>query len=468
MLLKYFIFCCVSVLIVFSQSKPLYAEDISTVTEILETAEGAGSLVDTSLSVGGIDDVTSGSGDSGSMFSEATSYATGATVGLSELISSLASDAVTTLSATASSVGLSDPASGLLSGSGYSSGQSGPVNILDDIATSTAVGNLEMACVEYRYIGECWSIKTSYPWKFATKSIAQNYIPDLQVEVTSRTPSKDTDIFENSDNAPTDIFSGGIIQNVGTIFGRIMDGLFSLGPDLQWMENQSAKTDTSNTLLFREAMVIGNPTESLTMSLWSVLPGYCSSSVPPYTPFFLSSIDVFSWRILATTDALILAIYSVNYASWNEIGASMGSVYPRLGLSESPEEFDTGVTMAYRAVSIVSDLRTAYSGVIGLHIALPTPTYAAGSRSNMGDMKFRTIRDHSSQLLRMTYPKEANTCTNYSNISKVKKEVLNKMYTDDNKYQSSAFKVYRPYICCKRKYSYIASLKIFPPSFKTY
>lgn len=445
------------------------ATDISTITEIAESASEIEDLVTTTVDMGDTDDIidSATSGDSDTIFSDASDYVSGITSGYSDLMESLTEDATDSLSATASSVGVSGSASSLLSGSGYSSGQDSPYNWILDVVQSTITDNIETDCVEYKYIGQCWWIKTSWPFGFGSKSAAQNYLADLQVEVTSRIPEEETNIFYEADNAPTGMFLGSIVQNIGAIFGRLMDSLLSVGPDIQWNENQSAKTD-SNRMLFREAMVIGNPTSSLVVSVWSELPGYCSSSAASYAPYFISTLDIFSWRVLATTDAVILGIYAADYGSWNEVGSSMGSVFPRLGYVETPDELDATVSVAYRALSVVSDLRTSYSGTLGLHIGFPTEAYSNGSWTNKSDMKYRTIRDHESQLLRMVYPDEASTCTNYSGLSKADKNSLNKTFSSSNKYESSTFKVYRPNVCCKKKHAYVSTTVLFSPSFDRY
>ncbi|MBD0788041.1 hypothetical protein HUO09_16935 [Vibrio sp. Y2-5] len=351
---------------------------------------------------------------------------------------------------------------------GVTSTQAEPVSIWDDIAMSYSYDS-KSSCVKYMFLGECWYIKTSWIPNIGTQSVAQNRLADLQIEVTSRVPSvSDSAFLMESDNAPTDSYSGSIVQNMGSVVGALFNELLTLDgdPGLQFMENESDNKN-NDIVLFREALVIGNPVQSLIMNPFSIMPGYCSSSVSPYTPYFVSSLDLFSWRILATTDTILLPIYMITYQGWNEVGKNMGSVFPRIGYNESPDEFDVAVTTSYRALSIVSDLRPQFSGILGLHIASPTPAYASGSWDNRGDYKYRTVRDHVTQLLRIYYPFNGGTCTNFRGYSQSGKDQLNIKYNKKNKYHSGAFKVYRPYVCCKRKYQYLFTTAA-RPSFKTY
>lgn len=462
-------------LLTFSAHAPTYAADIATVTEIAEQAEQISGIANTVVDAGDITDVSSlaeAAGiDTSVIFKEPINYISGATTGMGEFVAELRGIATNSLLATADAVGLSDSASELLSGNGNQSGQAEPLSIVDDILTSNVVDNVEFDdCVKYKFIGLCFWVKTSFPWGFGSNAAAQNYVEDLQVEVTRRVPVEGTGIFDEVDNAPTDLFSGGILQNVGAGFGRIMDSLYSTSsaPDLQYKENQSAITNTSNPNQFLEAMVIGNPTLSLSVNLWASLPGYCKSTTQSYKPYFVSSLDVYSWRVLATTDALLLALYTAQYASWNQIGTDMGSVFPRMGYSESPDELNATVTASYRALSIVNDLRPQFSGVAGLHVGTQTQAYASGSLSNKSDMKYRTVRDHTSQRLRMTFPNEEQTCTTYTGLSKTALISENQDFVEKNKYGSASFKVYTPFVCCKRKHSYLYTVQVLSPDFERY
>jgi len=446
-----------------------FGDDVASVAEIYSTAQEVSNLVAPVVNAGNsLDAVAGGALNAGTIYSEPLNYLAGSTIGINELVSELRQVGSNALSASSGDVGTNGSVSSMASGNGYAGGQKGPISYVEDILKTEITENVDYDCVEYMYIGQCWWIKTSFPYGFGSNPVAENLVGDLQVEVTRRSPSDSVGIFEVADNAPTDTLSGSIIQNTAAIFGRIMDSLYSAGPDMQFQENQSAITNPSNPNQFLEAMVIGNPTLGLTTTLWASLPGYCVSSASAYTPYFVSSLDAYSWRILATTDALLLAVYTADYGGWNQVGSLMGSVFPRMGYVENPEEFNASVTVAYRALSIVSDLRPTYSGAAGLHIGTPTPAYAAGSLSNKSDMKYRTVRDHSSQLLRMTFPEQGDTCTNYSGMSKVKTAQENAKFMESNKYASAAFKVYRPYVCCKKKHTYLYTTVFISPSFERY
>lgn len=426
--------------------------DLLDYTQIVEKAESL-TGIDISSALGidtdSVSDVDSASEDSESnIFTTAQEYLDGALPDMDSLTNTL-SDAMSAVS--------------------VSSTQKDPTSTTDDIVLSYT-NNITDTCTEYKYLGLCWYIKTSLWPSIGTKNVAQNYVDDLQVEITSRIPANpSSNYFSPSDNAPTDSFSGAIIQNVASTVAKTFDSLFSASsgaPEMQFTENQEDKNNAQGSL-FREAMVVGNPVESVVISPWELLPGYCSSSVTPYVTYYTSSLDLFSWRILATTDALLLSVYSIDYMSWNEVGKNMGSVFPRMGYTESKDEMDAAVTTAYRAISIVSDRRTQYKGEVGLHIATPTDEYASGSRSNQSDYKFRTKRDHKTQLLRMYFPTDSDTCRNYRSASQLSKQTLNTKFNSSNRAHSAAFKVYRPFVCCKKKHSYLFTSAL-SPSFETY
>lgn len=358
------------------------------------------------------------------------------------------------------------------SAGGVSEEQKAPYDFYDDIADS-AMRNLSWDCVEYQWLGECISYRT-WPPAMGTSSIAENRVGDLHVEITSHIPSEDetSDFGEPAANAPSDTLLGDIPQKINAIMGRainITSGSLGMAEDLASVVNSTVATN-NHSYMFREAMVIGNPTMSLTPNPYSSLPGFCNSMEMPYATYFTSSMDLLSWRWISTTETILLGVYSTQYLDWNDVGkdSDFGSVMPRMGYVVTREDHDAALTAAYRSLSIVNDARPQYHGLAGLHLFVPASQYASGSYTNQGGDKYRTVKDHLSIKLSEFYPNASKQCSNYQGYTISDKDAKNKQFVEDNAERSGGWKAYRPLSCCARKYDYLFGVFIVPRNFEVH
>ncbi|PSU31791.1 TraU family protein [Photobacterium lutimaris] len=359
----------------------------------------------------------------------------------------------------ATAPGLGSELSGMInaennpSSGAFRDGQKSEYNFFDDSVDSVDA-SVRSNCYRYRFHGQCVSMKTSLWPRIYTNTIAQNYVPDFVVEVTSRLPHSNESSFGASNN-PTWI--GSFMQEANAIVSTtVIDPMFNVLAGAPRTDGAKLQTTHSHTVhssnsqyLYRDALVYSDPMYSVATSIVGMMAGYCRSPEPTYVPYFSSGMDTLSWRFLTTTETVLLGLYSAEYRSWNHVGSSFGSLMPRNGYHLSSNQFETAVTTAYRAASIVNDQRGRYSGTLGLHVHNPARQYASGSWTRS---EFRTLKDHRTMRLREIYPQvSGNTCRNYTGVSQSQKDSWNRAFNQNNSERSAGFKLYRPMICCRKQ-----------------
>lgn len=342
--------------------------------------------------------------------------------------------------------------------------QKKPTNIAEDWMSMVS-SDITYSCIEYMFLGNCYQLKTSWIPKIRVRSVGQNYVADQQVEVSSRINTPDEPFFGNSSYAPSDMFSGGTVQWTGAYLTRLLDftgGLKGKAVESQVQANQSSLIESTDAQIWREAMVIGNPSKPLAPSIWSSMPGYCSGNSAPYVPYYHSGLDQLSWRLLATTEAGLLATHTLEELSWNTLGGTGTSLFPRMGIIDTNNKYAASLTAAARAASIVNETDSMYSGLTGLHVVMPASEYSMGSLTRKGDYRYYQTKQNLDHLkFRETFPENTNTCKVFkyssSEIDKRSHE-----FESEVKEGSLAMKIYKPFVCCPRTGKYLFTLAFSP------
>lgn len=347
--------------------------------------------------------------------------------------------------------------------------QKEPWSTLDEF--SHVSGDLSgdvMSCLEYKVVGMCFSYRiTMFGVNFYENFVVEHYSRDTHVEVSKRLPKLDKFqlTVEPDENAPTDSYVGAMINNTTTALWKPLNyddsGLSSNGVVDALEMGSSEMTDDykeGHSYTYSDAMVMGNP--ELTMFNSTVgnvfgTVGWCSSPNTPYFVYFHSAMDQFSWRWLATTETVMLGLYAAQSLSWNGLGSGFGSTMPRSGYVVNPSRFKSSVVTALRATSVAAENRAQFSGLLGAHMFFPMNEYATSSWTRS---EYRTPHNAEFFKLDMIYPFEGERCTRYKNLSFNDELTLDKQFNEGNKAQSAAFKVYRPFRCCKRKGNHIATV----------
>lgn len=180
---------------------------------------------------------------------------------------------------------------------------------------------------------------------------------------------------------------------------------------------------TNSAIKFKESSVIGNPV-AYAMSQTRYL---CKSKVDPYMPYYLSTLDEKMWRS-GLSDMLYPSTWvpgmnevSSNKNQTDKFLKSWGSLYPRNGFLNQPNEVKAASVIAARGLEVVNEG--------GLRI------YQDAGCTSTDCMK-------SNGKWQMISPTEENSCRTFGDESV--EELQNKV-DDDGQYGWTAW---RNYGCC--------------------
>ena len=71
--------------------------------------------------------------------------------------------------------------------------------------------------------------------------------------------------------------------------------------------------------------------------------GYCDIPTFNGNVYYNSTLDLFSWRWLATSEIILTGLYQVHHLAWDDIGNNFGSTMPRSGYINTPNPFKAAV-----------------------------------------------------------------------------------------------------------------------------
>ncbi len=311
------------------------------------------------------------------------------------------------------------------------------VAISDDSKSSLAddwKAGFDLQCVDWKITGGCiWLKFEGFTVSVKTSLKVSHYSPDAIVEV-----------FHNIDDTPTSYakLNNKIAKSLGnSLFSKVaLKG--------NKMNNNDSEGDG-----FHDVHVMGNPLISMHDSIIGTMYnniGYCDSGATPFKTYMHSFTDV-EWRlgIWETVNAFRYAYMSitdkakvqVNDYDANPAGALWGSLYPRIGTTENPSPFIGAAISALRAGVLVTNSS-------GIH----TLTKMKGSTD--GKQFFNNKVDLQNGKWKVLLPKKfaGEQCSTmpFKGISN---------YSGTNEPESNSrnyvLQLWRQYICCERKGSYI-------------
>ncbi|WP_212578548.1 hypothetical protein, partial [Vibrio parahaemolyticus] len=107
----------------------------------------------------------------------------------------------------------------------------------------------------------------------------------------------------------------------------------------------------------------------------------------------------------------LLAPHTLEELSWNTLGGTGTSLFPRMGIIDTNNKYAASLTAAARAASIVNETDSMYSGLTGLHVVMPASEYSMGSLTRKGDYRYYQTKQNLDHLkFRETFPENTNTC----------------------------------------------------------
>ncbi|MBX9706279.1 MAG: TIGR03756 family integrating conjugative element protein [Gammaproteobacteria bacterium] len=214
----------------------------------------------------------------------------------------------------------------------------------DTIDSVTVVNNTLQGlsqCLQYKVVGTCfWLRCTPFGCSTETTVKADHYLPDVVVSA-----------YTEHDNNPWwfgQLIADPLFYQAGKAQLSQMTSFNLSGGDEQ---NNSAQ-DINNK--FHEVDIIGNPALSIMDSGSSSM--LLNSTATPYVPYYSSLLDAYLWRFPALEKfypgSLVPGLHDVGTILLHD----WGSVYPRNGYVNQPDDAKAGAVAALRASTIITEL----------------------------------------------------------------------------------------------------------------
>jgi len=223
-----------------------------------------------------------------------------------------------------------------------------------DIVTATTEAASDLACLDFRINGVClFLVCTPAGCSINTTIQFRHFNPALIVTSYNALGESPWEEIQGLFGAAQVVANQGQFAALGVNPLSIPGGgkFADEAPD-------SAKDDQpkrSKHTIFKDAEVIGSPGNALSLAGSLGLPLFCpTTDVFPLFPYFLSGLDAFAWRS-GLTEIVFPATF---IPGLREIGDfplnSWGSVHPRSGFLNSPEDPKAAAVMAQRAADIAT------------------------------------------------------------------------------------------------------------------
>lgn len=270
--------------------------------------------------------------------------------------------------------------------------------------------SLSPACLEYRIVGLCyWLLCTPIGCTVKTSVKVKHNIPELVIS-SYATPG---------DNPWKEIaFVGAPL------------------PGAEGGSDTNARSGNSQTKIrFKNTDAIGHPGAEIFSRFLSSYGYSCSSSVVPFQPYFVSTLDTLSWRF-GMPESLYPEALTPGLREVGQVGDLWGNVYPRAGALGQTHDYKAGAVMAQRTADIVTR-----AGQLHVYLPLTNPTHAGYWPP--ASVKENSPGNHGWQMLS---PQMSMQCITFPDRS------ITDTYADTLSTEGNyAWALWRPYSCCQRR-----------------
>lgn len=330
-----------------------------------------------------------------------------------------------------------------------------PVNAegIDSSVIMQESASASVSCVGWRPVGVCfWLDCKIYPpsCSVETSIKVKHYNPDAIVQVyqtPGETPWEEMSFVSEMASLEQ---SGSTPANADRITAK--DRTKNKGKD---------KRKQSSKIISRHVDIIGSPgVITIAETLGSTEYG-CESGVEPFQPYFVSTLDYYSWKF-PYTDFLKLATF---IPGMREVGerkdgenetflftGRFGNVYPRVGSLMQNDPYKASTVFAQRAADIVTD-----SSALHIYDFLGEEDSKDGWWPP-GQVKEWTSEEGKWQML---YPMAESECHIFGDESTKKEAPLDSTNSQEQNYDgyqhrrsengNYAWQLWRPYSCCEKK-----------------
>lgn len=238
-------------------------------------------------------------------------------------------------------------------------------------------------CMHYKIIGMCFWLKCStFECHVETTLKIDQYLPDAVVSVYTQHDNNPWWFAQHVEDPA--FYKAGQLQ-----LSHMADFKMGSGGD----ENDNSQRDINNK--FHEVDIIGNPALAILSGYDVMLP----SAATPYVPYYSSMMDAYAWRFPALErfypGAMIPGLHEVGMMILHD----WGSVYPRNGYVNQPDDAKAAAVDALRASTIITAIGQP-------HIYMPLSN-TCGSHCKAYPVK-ENSKDAQYQMI---YPKTEDQCT---------------------------------------------------------
>jgi len=245
------------------------------------------------------------------------------------------------------------------------------------------------------------------------------------------------------------------------IFGVLGTGLQALQGTGTYSESRPTTEDLTERpriqrTIFKNAEVIGAPGNALSLAGTLGLPVFCpATDVVPLFPYFLSGLDAFAWRS-GLTELFFPATF---IPGLREIGNfpfnTWGSVHPRQGFLNSPEEPKAAAVMAQRAADIATrELQP--------HVYVEVGSVDSVSSPGLLVLEPEPVVENDPESARWQFlvPVTENSCDAFGEndtVSALDGWANNRLSTA----RDYAWALWRPYRCCEEEGIFLTEIGFF-------
>ncbi|MCT8873754.1 TIGR03756 family integrating conjugative element protein [Shewanella xiamenensis] len=308
--------------------------------------------------------------------------------------------------------------------------------------------SISLSCIDWKPVGVCFWLKcTLFGCNVQTSVKVRHFNPDAVVQV-----------YQNPNEVPWEEMS--FVSHV-TDLGQTattpsMAREVPLAQTNNERANKSAVPRQNAKIISRHVAIIGSPGIISVAKMLDATEYGCDSGVTPYMPYYVSTLDYFSWR-WPYADYLYPSVFVPGMREVGErkdgqnetflFSGKFGNVYPRIGSLLQGDSYKASAVFAQRAADIVTD-----------QSALHVYQFLGEKRSKSGWWPPGQVKEWTSKegKWQMLSPTPEDKCHIFGEPSTRKDGSGFDAAYDGYQHRRSkngdyAWQLWRPYSCCKKK-----------------
>lgn len=325
----------------------------------------------------------------------------------------------------------------------------------EDIVEATTTAASDLACLNFSINGVClYLVCTPAGCTVETSIQFRHFNPSLIVTSYNTLGESPWDESREAFGALQVASNQGQFSILG-VNPLSLAGGGKFSDDSQTRQPEDSEPDRSKHTVFKDAEVVGSPGNILSIAGSLGLPVSCPpTDVFPFFPYFLSGIDAFAWRSGLTEivfpQTFIPGLREIGNFPFN----TWGSVHPRQGFLNTPEDPKAGAVMAQRAADIATR-------EFAPHVFIPVGSIPGQPAPGLDVFEPDPVleNDPDNSTWQMLVPVTETTCDVFGTNDTA--NIINGFSTNRVSVGGDyAFALWRPYRCCETKGALIGTIEI--------